>query len=61
MKLRQLIMLLEYANEHIRGSVRYVECISADRIKLVCDDNSTVFVEWANGTDIVVHIGRTKI
>lgn len=60
MKLRAIITLLKYVENHVSQPIRYIECLSADRISIVLDDNSTVLAEWHNGTDICLYFRKPE-
>lgn len=60
MKIRDIITLLKYVENHVSQPVRYIECFSADAIRVVLDDNSKILAEWHNGTDICLYFRKSE-
>ena len=58
MKLRSLIHMLEQMDVIEYRSIRYIECVSKDTIRVVLDNNIVVRVTYANGTDVVMTYGE---
>lgn len=61
MKIRDILTLLKYVEKHVSQPIRYIECLSADTISIVLDDNSKVLAEWRNnGADIYLYFRKTE-
>lgn len=57
MRLKSLIYMLDKMDEIEYRSIRYIECVSKDTIRVVLDNNIVVRVTYANGTDVVLSYG----
>ena len=60
MKIRHIIELLKYVEKHVSQPVRYIECLSADSISIVLDNNWSVLAEWSNGTNIDLYFRKPE-
>ena len=60
MKIRDIITLLKYVENHVSQPVRYIECLSADSISIVLDNNWSVLAEWSNGTNIDLYFRKPE-
>ena len=58
MGLKSLIYILERMDEIEYRSIRYIECVSKDTIRVVLDNNMVARVTYANGTDVVMTYGE---
>lgn len=58
MKLRSLIYMLDKMDEIEYRSIRYIECVSKDTIRVVLVSGVVVRITYANGTDVVMTYGE---
>ena len=58
MKLRSLIHMLEQMDVIEYRSIRYIECVSKDTIRVVLVSGVVVRITYANGTDVVMTYGE---